>query len=183
MNTQFLEFVSQSLFCLEPGFSPSLHKVYYSVGQHLLTVQLLCNFLEPLLSKEVLQSLASTSFFRCLDLGVFSSSQKLSAYTRCQDVTGLLDVTSNPSRLIGPGSTVFTVSPHQWQRCYVDGVPRWCTVVYLLRWSASSRQIRSKHAIRTTKPRKRASYSIRLSFRVLSPWNSIDISSGYGGSP
>ena len=65
---QFLEFVSQSLFCLEPGFPPSSKQsLYYPVVQHLLTVQLLGNYLEPQLSKKVSQSLVSTSFFRCLD--------------------------------------------------------------------------------------------------------------------
>ena len=42
--------------------------LYDPVVQHLLTVQLLGNYLEPPLSIEVSQSLVSTSFFRCLDL-------------------------------------------------------------------------------------------------------------------
>ena len=42
----------RGFLCLEPGFPPSLYKVYIRVFEHLLTVQLLCNYLEPLPSKE-----------------------------------------------------------------------------------------------------------------------------------
>ena len=59
--------------------------LYYPVVQHLLTVQLLGNYLEPPLSIEVSRSLVfSPNFFLQMSgSNVFSSSQKRSAYTRC----------------------------------------------------------------------------------------------------